>query len=219
MGLRGSPTVETLVVFVVVFVAQAVAGAFGLALGLGRLVETLFVLGSGGVVDRPWTLFTSVYAHAGVGHLVSNAIALALVGFVLERHTTRGRFHVFFLVSGALAGVAQVWVGALVNTTVGGPVLGNAVLGASGAVLALYGYVLGGNRVTDWIADCLGTSPAIEWVFALAVAAILTYVTASAGVALVAHFTGVLLGVIAGRLALLEPATNTTPDLGNASYK
>ncbi|WP_323674641.1 rhomboid family intramembrane serine protease [Halorubellus sp. PRR65] len=218
MGLRGSPTVDTLVAFAVVFVFQQVTALFELALGLGQVYQTLFVLG-GPVTLRPWTVFTSVYAHAGVGHLVSNAIALVLVGFVLERYTTRLRFHVFFLLTGALAGLTQVWFGGLLNGLLDGPVVGSAVLGASGAVLALYGYVLGGNRLTTALADRLRVGPAVEWLLALTIAAVLTWVTASPGVALIAHFTGVLLGLAAGRLDVLAPPPNTHTDRRNASYK
>jgi membrane associated rhomboid family serine protease len=216
--MRGSPTLETLVAFVVVFVFQQATALFELALGLSQLYRTLFVLGSP-ITLRPWTILTSVYAHAGVGHLLSNAIALVLVGFVLERYTTRARFHAFFIATGALAGISQVWVGGLVNGLAGGTVAGNAVLGASGAVLALYGYALGGNRLTDAITARLGIGPTIEWLLALAVAAALTWFTASPGVALIAHFTGVLLGYTAGRLDLLAPPPKPHTDQRNASYK
>lgn len=210
---------DTLVVFGVVFVLQQVATVFELALGVTALYETLFVLGGSSVLSAPWTLLTSVYAHAGVGHLLSNTIALVIVGFVLERYTTRWRFHVFFVTTGAVAGLAQIWIGNVLNATAGTVLFGNAVLGASGAVLALYGYVLGGNRITDWIASRFGISAGAEWLLALLVAAILTYVTASPGVALIAHFTGVLIGVLAGRLDLLQPPATATTSQRNASYK
>ncbi|WP_227132363.1 rhomboid family intramembrane serine protease [Halorubellus salinus] len=209
---------DTLVAFAVVFVFQQVTVLFELALGLGQLYQTLFVLGAP-VTLRPWTVFTSVYAHAGVGHLVSNTIALVLVGFVLERYTTRWRFHAFFVVTGALAGLTQVWFGGLLNGLAGDPVVGNAVLGASGAVLALYGYVLGGNRLTTAIADRLNAGAGIEWLLALTIALVLTWMTASPGVALIAHFTGILLGLAAGRLDALQPPPNTHTDQRNASYK
>jgi len=218
MGLRGSPTLDTLAAFAVVFALQQLAALFELALGLERLYRTLFVLGSP-VGSRPWTLLTSVYAHAGVAHLLSNAIALALVGLVLERYTTRVRFHLFFVATGAVAGLTQVWLGGFVNAVAGGTVLGSAVLGASGAVLALYGYALAGNRLTDLLADRLGVPGSVEWLLALAVAAVLTYATASPGVAIIAHFTGVLLGLTAGRLDLLAPPPKAQPDGRNASYK
>ncbi|NHN42080.1 rhomboid family intramembrane serine protease [Halorubellus sp. JP-L1] len=218
MGFRGSPTLDTLVAFAVVFAVQQLTVVFELALGLGQLWQTLFVLGSP-VTVRPWTLFTSVYAHAGVGHLLSNAVALVLVGFVLERYTTRARFHAFFVATGALAGLSQVWLGGFLNGLTGGPAVGSAVLGASGAVLALYGYVLGGNRLTTAVADRLDAGASVEWALALLVAAVLTWMTASPGVAIIAHFTGVLLGLAAGRLDLLATPPSTKADGRNATYK
>jgi membrane associated rhomboid family serine protease len=112
-----------------------------------------------------------------------------------------------------------VYFGGLLNGVLGNPVVGNAVLGASGAVLALYGYVLAGNRLTTAIADRLGVGAIVEWTLALTIATILTWMTASPGVALIAHFTGILLGLAAGRLDLLAPPPSAKADGRNATYK
>src|SRR6056297_2254941 len=102
MTRSGSPIVETLVVFVVVFVLQWIAALFsvGLMAGLFVLVPPL--------ETNPWTIVTSVYAHENLGHLLSNSVALVLFGWPIARATTRLRFHTFFLVTGATAGIAQV---------------------------------------------------------------------------------------------------------------
>ncbi|MFD1644271.1 rhomboid family intramembrane serine protease [Haloarchaeobius litoreus] len=194
---RGSPTLDTLVVFAVVFAfQQLVVGLFGIFGAWRPVYAFLFVLDS--PISQPWTFVTSVYAHAGVGHLLSNAVALVLVGFILERYTTRWRFHLFFVCTGAFAGFVQV----LLTDAPG-------VLGASGAVFALYGYVLGGNRLTDGLLRNLDIPAWAEYGVFLVVALVVTVATGAPGVALLAHFTGFLVGVAAGRVNLLAVSQST----------
>lgn len=186
-----SPTVDLLGLFALVFLAQWLGGMVGVGLAFFALALPLGV--------APWTLVTSVYAHATVDHLLANAVGLAIVGLALERFTTRVRFHAFVLATGVVSGVAEVVVGGLL----GG---GGAVLGASGAVLALYGYALAGNPLTGGILDRLDLGPRATLGLVLAVAVLVTLVTARSGVALVAHATGLVLGLASGRLKLLGVA-------------
>lgn len=206
-GREDSPLVELLLAFVGVFAVQLVTS-------VGGLVGGLFVL-SPPITTNPWTIVTSVYAHASVGHLVSNAVALVLFGWPVARATTRTRFHLFFLVTGAVAGVAQI---VLTNFLAGAPVISwlvdvipgvdvtatGGVLGASGAVFALLGYLLASNRLSSSLAETLHVPRWVTYLVFVAVAGVLTIATASPGVALVAHFTGLLLGLLAGRLNLLS---------------
>ena len=197
---RGSPTLDTLVVFAVVFAFQGlVKGVFGFLGAWKPVYVFLFVLDS--PVSQPWTFVTSVYAHDGLGHLLSNTVALVLVGFILERYTTRLRFHLFFLGTGAIAGLSQVLLSGFFASLGVGKSAG--VLGASGAVFALYGYVLGGNRVTDGLLRNLDIPDWVEYTTFLVVALVVTVATGAPGVALFAHFTGFLVGLAAGRANLL----------------
>jgi membrane associated rhomboid family serine protease len=181
-------TLETLAVAAIVGVAQAALGLLGLA-GVFALATPLSV--------APWTLVTSVYAHGSVGHLLANALVLLLVGPLVERRTTRPRFHAFVVTTGALAGVAQVTIGGLLGPSV-------AVLGLSGAVFALGGYLLAGNVVTATLFDRLRLPPRVQFgLFGLA-AVVLTATTAAPGVALIAHAVGAFCGLLAGRVGLLD---------------
>ncbi|WP_435361359.1 rhomboid family intramembrane serine protease [Haloarchaeobius sp. DFWS5] len=200
-----SPTLTLLVVFCLVFAVQSAVRLLGFV-GLGWVHGLLFTLHS--PMQQPWALVTSVYAHANLTHLLSNALALALVGFVLERSTTNLRFHLFFLISGALAGLAEVLL------TFGSV----AVLGASGAVFALYGYVLGGNVVTDRLLSKLDLPRSAEYAVFAVVAIVVTLATGAPGVALIAHFTGLLVGVAAGRLRLLATSHHGTYASRKESY-
>lgn len=196
----GSPLVETLALFVIVYALQLVAALFSLALLAG-----LFVL-QPPLESNSWTIVTSVYAHNGLGHLFSNAIALVIVGWPIARATTRVRFHVFFVTTGALAGISQI---VLTDAAASVPAIGvtatSGVLGASGAVFALMGYLLAANRLSEGLAGLIDVSRWLTLLVFLVIAAAVTWATGAPGVALVAHFTGFLLGLVAGRMRLLRP--------------
>ena len=187
--VRGSPTIETLALVTVVFLAQSVAAAIGFGIEFFALAAPLDV--------RPWTMVTSVYAHGNLTHLGMNAVALLVFGLLIERVTTRPRFHAFILGTGAVAGTAEV----LVGSTVGSSPL---VLGISGAVFALMGYLVAGNPVTDAVVGWLQLDRRLQFLLILLLAGGLTYVTGGENVALVAHFTGFVLGLAAGRARLLH---------------
>lgn len=179
------PVLELLVAFIVVFVLQFITAFAG-------LVGSLFVL-SPPISQNPWTVVTSIYAHNGIGHLLSNAVALVLFGWPVARATTRFRFHLFFIFSGAVAGVTQILV-----SNAGG------VLGASGAVFALLGYLIAGNRLSSSLARAVRVPTWVTLLVFVAIAAAVTLATASPGVALIAHFGGLLVGLFAGRIGLLD---------------
>lgn len=193
-----SATIQTLAIFAVVYVLQRAA-----RFALGDAAIGLFAL-TPSVAARPWTLVTSVYAHSGLFHLGTNAVAVAVLGALVERTTTRLRFHAFFVATGALAGLVQVGV----TDLLGPPV---AVLGASGAAFALFGYLVAGNLVTDVVVGCFrpgrGVLAAIFLVLAIAV----TLATAAPGVALLAHFAGLFAGLVSGRLHLLARPSSSQP--------
>lgn len=195
-GLLASPTVQTLAVFVAVFVfMQSLVFLFPPLLGLFTL--------SAPVTLQPWTLITSVYAHASVGHLLANSVVLVLVGLPLEHSTTTLAYHAFFITTGAIAGAANVYAAGLMGGAV-------SVLGASGAVFAMLGYLLAGNRLSRGALRHLDLSPTVQVAIFAVLAAVVTYATASPGVALIAHFTGLLVGLVAGRAGLL-PKRRATP--------
>lgn len=190
MPSSGSPIVETLVVFLVVAIAQTVLGVVGAMSGL-------FVLAAP-VTDNPWTIVTSVYAHDNVGHLFSNSVALALFGWPVARATSRLRFHAFFVATGALAGIAQIWIASVIFN------VDASVLGASGAVFALLGYLLAANPIAEGLASSVELPRWFVWLVFLAMAGVITIATASPRAALIAHFVGFLLGLVAGRARLLK---------------
>ena len=55
-----------------------------------------------------WRLFTSMFLHFGIAHLVSNMLSLIFLGSMLEEWIGRIRYLVVYLGSGILAGLASV---------------------------------------------------------------------------------------------------------------
>jgi len=132
VSLTDRPTIQTIILCIVVFAAQSALSLLGVGI-------TAFAL-SASFLTRPWTLVLATYAHVGAAHLLVNLFALLILGLVVERGSTLVRFHAFFMFTGALAGIAEIL---LAGISTGG----TAVLGASGAVFGLMGYAITGNRV------------------------------------------------------------------------
>ncbi|WP_254525088.1 rhomboid family intramembrane serine protease [Natrinema caseinilyticum] len=193
----GSPILELLVVFVLVFVVQGLTYFAGVMAGLFVLTPPL--------ATNPWTIVTSVYAHNGVSHLVSNSVALIVFGWPVARATTRLRFHAFFVATGAIAGVSQIVVTGLFVPNPG-------VLGASGAVFALLGYLIASNRLSSGLASFVGVPRWASILTFVVLAIAVTFATASPGVALIAHFTGLLVGLFAGRAGVLAVSARGSSD-------
>ena len=116
-----------LAVAVVVFVLQNVA-----LLALDRTVwRSIFTLSTANP-EYVWTWLVSVFSHGSAAHLLFNGIALYFFGPIVERQVGSKKFAALFLASGVVAGLGQVGVGLLTNEAV-------AVLGASGAIMAIMG--------------------------------------------------------------------------------
>ncbi len=184
-----SPTLDVLAILGAFFFGEWLLGFI-----VGDLTPVLAL--SFPLVQFPWTLITSVYAHGSLGHLLGNALLIGLLGVLLERVTSRVRFHLFFLTSGSLSGLIQTLV------------TGGAVIGASGAAFALLGYLITGNRVTDTLLSAF--SIPLRWQLAglVLLAGGVTLLTYAPGVALIGHFTGMAVGLVAGRLGVLDVKHN-----------
>ncbi len=122
--------------------------AFVLAELHGSTLETAVLIDCGGAYPpliargEYWRLFTSMFLHAGIRHLLNNMLLLYVMGSVLETQTGRVRFLITAL-GGGLAGNLVHY--ALQIRSAGSSVS----VGASGVVFAVIGgvlYVLLRNR-------------------------------------------------------------------------
>jgi membrane associated rhomboid family serine protease len=183
-------TKQTLGIMGLVFIGQFIATIMSLP------TSSYFVL-STPILQNPWTIFSSVYSHAGIAHLLSNSIALLVFGYIVETMTNAKRFHLFFVTSGVIAGVSQVLLSVFISGSVG-------VLGASGAIFALMGYSIVGNNFADTLIDRLEIDMWKTIGLYVLIAVLVTYMTASPGVALFAHAIGFIVGAVAGHYQVLH---------------
>lgn len=84
-----------LIFMFLVFIAEVLIPGLADAMALSR--ESLLA--------QPWTLVTTLFAHAGLMHLLSNAIVMFFFGVAVEEELGKGRMLAIFLLS-AFAGSA-----------------------------------------------------------------------------------------------------------------
>jgi len=96
----------------------------------GRAVIALITLSPSTVAIFPWTVISSIFAHAGVTHLIFNMIGMYLWGSYLQSIIGEKRLIRVFFAGGLLGSVLSALVYSISNPTV-------YVLGASGAIFAI----------------------------------------------------------------------------------
>jgi membrane associated rhomboid family serine protease len=111
-------------IFVVMFLG---GGAFQ------RQIDILFALSAVAAVKNlfVWQIFTYMFLHAGITHILFNMLTLWMFGLQLERDWGTRRFLKFYFYCGIAAAVCVL----LVNMAVGD--WGSLTLGASGAIMGL----------------------------------------------------------------------------------
>jgi|SRR3989344_1314012 len=103
-----------------------------------------FALNSGNIFDRYyiWTLFTHLFLHADLVHLLVNMFSLYFIGSTVEFIIGKKRYISFFFISGIFAGIVFSVFALLgdygILTNIFGDKLDSAV-GASGALFGLLG--------------------------------------------------------------------------------
>ena len=139
------------------------------------------------------TLFTSMFLHGGLIHLVFNMLFLWLFGSKVEHSMHPPGFLGFYLLAGMVAGIAQVLVAASATSP---------VVGASGAIAAVIGaYVYLSFRGQARTFDILFVPAwivAVGWGLLQLVAtwqSILSPAGLTGGVAYMAHVTGFAFGL------------------------
>ena len=84
--------------------------------------------------EKLWTIFTSMFAHAGIFHLFVNMLSLFFLGSFLERLIGKKRFATAYLATGIVASLFFVAFAALFHQDLTMP-----AVGASGAIFGLGG--------------------------------------------------------------------------------
>lgn len=179
-----NPVVQTLSIISVVSIVGWTA-----FMGAGGVVEP-FVL-TAPLDESPASIVLSIYAHANTQHLISNAVLIGLVGGLISFSSSWIRFHLFFVLTGSLSGIAQLVVLEYYGTA-------PPSLGASGAGFALLGYLVVANPIGDYL-----SAKAIIGLVVVGASALTIYFSPS-GSGIMAHFSGAVLGMIAGRFRILN---------------
>ncbi len=135
-----------------------------------------------------WRLFTSMFIHAGLMHMVMNMLCLFVAGPLLERLLGHLSFVALYILSGLGGSIASVWSQPMV-----------AGVGASGAIFGVFGGLLGflairHSEVPHSILKPMSSSAIGFVVFNTVLSAVIP------GISLAAHIGGLATGFVCGLL-------------------
>lgn len=144
-----------------------------------------------------WTMFTSMFLHAGLMHILCNMFSLYYLGVMSEKFFGTGRFIILYFLCG-LAGNAAFIV---VNMISGSPAA--TAVGASGAIFGLfgaYGYLLLRDRMGGRV-FLYGTSRAdIQSYIVILAVNLMIGLAPGSNIANEAHIGGMICGFILGAI-------------------
>ena len=179
MSYRGYPNISMHPIYIIIllnflmYIATLISSEILPMLGL---VPLLFW-------ERPWTIISNMFIHAGFWHLFGNMIVLFFFGRFLTMLVGQGRFLWLYFGGGILGNILYLLLGAPLSIAVG----------ASGAVYALAGalVIMRPNlRVLLYF-----FIPMPLWLVVLVFFVIWSFIP---GVAWQAHIGGLVAGFIAG---------------------
>lgn len=149
------------------------------------------------------TLLTAMFMHGGFAHLGGNMLFLWIFGDNLEDRMGHGRYLLFYILCGILAGLAHVYSSALLERNLLIPSLGAS--GAISGVLGGYLLLFPRRRVTAFVFRFLTQVPAyvavgLWFVFQLVEGLGMLGGEEGGGVAYAAHIGGFIAGFILVKL-------------------
>lgn len=148
--------------------------------------ELVFLLGlmPATVLDRPWTILTSIFVHGGLWHILANMYMLYFFGSSVYRLVGTGRFLAVYFVGGILGSILYILLASPFSIAVG----------ASGAVFALGGVLA---MMTPKMKVFIFPIP-IPFSLWIAVIGGFLILSFAPSIAWQAHLGGLALGLIAG---------------------
>lgn len=202
----GSPTPIITLACITVYVLSLVVdpagalrprGPFEIFSPSGRALQMLGATGSfPWARGEWWTLFTAIYLHGGILHILFNVLWIRQLGPAVEEMYGPARFFVIFTVSGV--------AGFVVSNLLGVPL----TVGASGSIFGLLGAMVAFGRRRGGAFGAMILRQYAQW-------AIMMFILGffMSGVNNLAHAGGFLGGLAAGLvLSLAERRTETTLD-------
>ena len=132
-----------------------------------------------------WRLFTAMFLHIGILHLLLNMYALLYIGFLLEPYLGKVRFFTAYLISGVVASVTSLWWHDLTISA-----------GASGAIFGMYGVFLA--LLTTNLLDKSTKKALLASIVVFVGYNILNGLKPDSGIDNAAHIGGLISGLIIG---------------------
>jgi membrane associated rhomboid family serine protease len=190
-GFNLSPALAIIIANLVFLVAVLVSGQGTYRFGeYGLITSDRFTYYLGLIpyyfTNRPWTIFTNMFIHAGFWHLFGNMVTLYFFGTFLCRLVGNGKFLLVYFVGGVIGNALYLLLGQSLSLAIG----------ASGAVYAIAGalVVMTPNlKVAIW-----GILPMPLWLVIILFFVLWSLPNVIPGVAWQAHIGGLVAGLIAG---------------------
>lgn len=163
--------------------------------------ELVFLLGlmPATVLERPWTILTSMFVHGGLWHILANMYMLYFFGSSVRRLVGTGRFLAVYFAGGILGNIFHILISIFGNIVAvsfwGNPFI--PVVGASGAVFALGGVLaMMTPKMKVFIFPI--PIPISLWIAVIGGFLILTILSSIFSISWQGHLGGLALGLIAG---------------------
>ncbi len=144
-----------------------------------------------------WRLFTAVFMHFGIEHILNNMLILYVLGDYLERAMGKARYLILYLVSGVGANVVSLYIDAEESYMV-------VSAGASGAIFGMIGGLLYAVLINRGRLEDLSTKQLV-----VMIAFSLYFGFTSTGVDNVAHVAGLVIGMLVALILYRKPKKNS----------
>ena len=175
-GFSLNPILVIIVVNFLLFITTIISCEVIASLGL---VPILFL-------ERPWTILTNMFIHAGFGHILGNMITLYFFGSFLSQLVGRNKFLMLYFGGGILGNILYLLLGEPLSIAVG----------ASGAVYAVAGALV--MMMPNLKVRLYFILPMPLWVVVLVFFGLWSIPGLMPNVAWQAHLGGLIVGLIAG---------------------
>lgn len=134
-----------------------------------------------------WRLFTSMFLHIGVMHLIYNNLSLYIFGSRVEKYYGKKKFLLIYLLSGLAGSIGSVGMGYILSVNILSAGASGAIYGALGATFAL------GQKTKRQIDDLSAYTMGIMIVMGLAMGFLYPNIDNTA------HIAGLVTGYLLGR--------------------
>lgn len=167
----------------------------------GSTLDTGFMIQKGAMYDplileykQYYRLFTSIFMHFGISHLLNNMLVLLVLGDNLERALGKVKYLILYLATGVGANVISLMADIRFGS------MNTVSAGASGAIFGVVGGLIYAVIINKGRLEDLST-----WQLMILVLFTLYHGYTSAGIDNAAHVGGLVLGILLGAILYRKP--------------